>query len=163
MLFYFYYFFKRQVCILKIIFWGRYISHKVILFLFGKFLLERSKVYKKCRVSVLARKPRVFWCIIPHDSWMCCNYNIPVRRFTVPLLDLSLIWNIFNISEFFATLEIAKYSEGNDLGYLWDWNLLMTLLSVLPGFNVWQNCCVMHVLCVCLECWQWCGKERFDS
>lgn len=112
MLYYFCYFLEEEDCISKTIFWCRDIYAKWSLFYFWVFLgfvviwgflffffLERMKVYKKCRVSVVVGNPRPFSASRPwqlHSS----GYSIPVgrvgNRFVQFRFWIFLVWNILN-------------------------------------------------------------------
>lgn len=92
-----------------------YFIEEVPFALFGKFLWERVKVYKKCSISLLIRKPRPFpiYC-----SWTCCIYSVSVRGLKTDMCNSTSrpFWCevFFNSSALFASWGIAVCSEGND-------------------------------------------------
>lgn len=127
----FYYFFWREKYAFKDKFLEQvYFIQEVPFALFGKFLWERVKVYKKCSISLLIRKPRPYpiYC-----NWTCCIYSVSVRGLKTYLCSSTSrpFWCevFFNSSALFASWGNAVYSEGNEWLFLWDWNSLRKLLS----------------------------------
>lgn len=129
------------------------------------FFLKEWKVYEKHRAGVSVLETHGLFQLILHDSCTCFCYSIPIwgvvrNRFLDLCFWTFLVWNIFNLSEPFFFLWFAMYSEGNELG----WSPLRLKFSqeisvFYPKLVAWQKCYMIHVLCVGLECSQWCGCQ----
>lgn len=66
--------FLGQLCFIQ--------SDSFVLFLFGKFLLGKMRIYEKCRVSVLVGKPKAFFSLFSFISAKCVgSYSIFVNGY----------------------------------------------------------------------------------